>query len=122
MVAALFTALLFAGGGIGLVAQPASPFRSFTGLMLIHAVLIFGLTYSLSRYATPLRPFLAVAVAWLATHRLGETAKHLVDRLPRAAAAALVVLFLLNSWSRDLPLLVDMVVDHGVHYRFNQGR
>jgi hypothetical protein len=122
LVAAIFSALLLAGAGISLVGQPASPFRSFTVLMLAHAVVIFGLAYSLSRYSVPLRPFLAVAAAWLVTCRPGEVARRILGNPARAVAAGLIAIFLLSSWSRDLPLLSDMVVDHGIHYRFNKGQ
>lgn len=119
--ASLFTALLFLGGGIALVAQPASPLRNFSVLVVVHAVMLFGLTFSLSRYSVPLRPFFAVAVAWLVTHR-GEVMKRLAGNRLRAIVAALVALFLLGSWSRDLPMLKDMVVDGGKNHRFTRGR
>ncbi len=90
-------------------------------LVVVHAVLLFGLTFSLSRYSVPLRPFFAVAIAWLVTHP-SEAMKRLSGNRFRAAAAALVALFLFISWSRDLPLLKDMVVDGGSHYRFTRGR
>lgn len=119
--AALFTALLLLAGGVGLTAQPPSPFRRLTALALIHALLVFGLFYSLSRYAVPLRPLLAVAAAWLATHASAARAE-LGVRPGRGAAAALLVLALLLCWSRDLPLLTDMVRSGGASHRFTQLR
>ena len=115
--AALFTALLLLAGGLGLTALPPSPFRRLAALALIHALLVFGLVYSLSRYAVPLRPLFAIAAAWLATHAVTVRAG-LGARPVRRAAAALLLLALLLSWSRDLPLLTDMVRSGGSSHRF----
>ena len=42
-----------------MVSQRPDPLRSLVALALLHATLVFALTYSLSRYAVPLRPLLA---------------------------------------------------------------
>ena len=117
VAAALFSAFLLLAGGIGLLAQPPSPFRRLATVVLLHAFVLFGLAFSLSRHAVPLRPLLAVGAAWLLGHRAAARGA-LVSRPPRAVAAALLLVVLLASWSRDLPLLTDMVRTGGSSYRF----
>jgi len=112
-----WTAVLYAGGGIGLVTQPASPFRGFALLAIGHALVLYGITYSLSRYAVPLRPLLAVAVGWAATHR-GYVRERLVGNRRVAVVAMLLVAGLLVAWVRDLPLLADMLTTGGKGFPF----
>lgn len=112
-----WTALLYGGGVVGLAAQPLSPLRSFTLLALGHAVVLFGLSYSLSRYAVPLRPLLVLGLAWLSTHRGAALARLRVDRRC-AAFCALALLWLALAWLRDVPLLADMLATGGRDFRF----
>jgi hypothetical protein len=118
LVCAGFSALLLAAGGVALVALPASPFRGFSALVVLHATLLFGLTYSLSRYAVPLRPLLAIAAAWLL---LNPQAARSRIRGARAWLCAGILLWLAASWWRDLPLLADMLVSGGAQHRFLMG-
>ena len=104
-------------GWVGLTTQPASPFRGFALLAIGHALVLYGLTYSLSRYAVPLRPLLAVALAWAATHRGAVRARLRGDRRVAAVAGALAA-WLLVAWARDLPLLVDLVARGGKGFPF----
>lgn len=112
-----WTALLYAGGGVGLATQPASPFRGFALLAIGHALVLYGLTYSLSRYAVPLRPLLAVAVAWAATHRGDVLARLRGDRRV-AVVVAVLAAWLLVAWSRDLTLLADLLATGGKGFPF----
>ena len=116
-----FTALLYAGGVLGLLAAPASSLRSVGLLALLHATLLFGVTFSLSRYAVPMRPLLALGAAWLAWHPRGPARWLRRDgRLDarRAVLAAGVVLLLGFAWWNDLPLLWDMLAHGGRDHRF----
>lgn len=119
LIAAAFTALLFAAGLVGVVARPPSPFRAFVALAFLHALLLYGACYSLSRYSVPLRPLLALSAAWLLTHRAAALAR-LRERRWAAATAGLVLVVLLGAWSRDVPLLADMVRSGGAHHRIEQ--
>jgi hypothetical protein len=58
-----------------------------------------------------------VAAAWLACHGT-DAARGLRTRRGAAALAALIAVALLVSWSRDLPLLADMVRHGGAAHRF----
>lgn len=113
----VWTVLLYAGGGVGLVTQSASPFRGFALLAIGHALVLYGITYSLSRYAVPLRPLFAVAVGWAVMHRA-----HVRERLRGDRRVAVVVfllaLWLLAAWIRDLPLLADMLTTGGKGFLF----
>jgi 4-amino-4-deoxy-L-arabinose transferase-like glycosyltransferase len=113
----VWTALLYAGGGLGLAAQPASPFRGFALLAIGHAVVLYGITYSLSRYAVPLRPLLAVAVGWAATHP-GEVRARLAGDRRVAVVVGVLAAWLLLAWARDLPLLADMLATGGKGFLF----
>ena len=64
--------------------------------------MLYGLTYSLSRYAVPLRPLLAVAVAWAATHR--------VDVLARLRAARPDLAIVFAGHREAVHALADRVV------------
>jgi 4-amino-4-deoxy-L-arabinose transferase-like glycosyltransferase len=113
-----FSAGLMLMGLLGLLAQPASPLRSVAGLAILHSLLLFGLTYSLSRYALPLRPLLACGAAWCATHP-GALRPALAASPARRwlAAAALALLGL--AWWNDVPLLWDMLAHGGQAFRFS---
>ncbi|MEE2679455.1 MAG: glycosyltransferase family 39 protein [Myxococcota bacterium] len=117
LLCVLWTMALYAGGGVGLLAAPASPFRGFALLAIVHAVLLFGVTYSLSRYAVPLRPLFAIALAWALTHPVAVRERVLGNRWV-AALALLVVAVLLGVWVRDLPLLADLWETGGKGFLF----
>jgi len=111
-----FSALLTALGFIGLVLMPPSAFRSAAGLALLHALLLFGATFSLSRFAVPLRPLLAVGAAWLALQR-GSLDARRIGRGHRLLLAAGLGLLAFSWWS-DGPLLWDMLAHGGRHHPF----
>jgi hypothetical protein len=117
VVAAMFSAALLSGGLIALVVLPASRFRSFARLTIVHATVLFGLTFSLSRYAAPLRPFLAVAAAALAVSLWRGRPSVEITR-GRAAVIVLILGALLCVWGRDVPLLRSMVADDAEQFRF----
>ena len=119
LASALFTALLYLTGAVGLIAAPASPLRGLALLALGHALLLFAITYSLSRYAVPLRPFLLLGVASLVAS--GTAWRDRLRASPaRSVACALVAVGLLLSWARDLPLLADMLSTGGAGHRFER--
>lgn len=120
LVCVLWTMVLYAGGGFGLLAQPASPFRGFALLAIAHALVLFGITYSLSRYAVPLRPVFAVAVAWALTHPVQVRERVRGNRWV-AAMAVLFIAGLLAVWVRDLPLLADLWMTGGKGFLFVRG-
>jgi 4-amino-4-deoxy-L-arabinose transferase-like glycosyltransferase len=116
LVCTLFSATLMAGGFVGwILAQPSS-LRRLAVLVLLHATLVFGATYALSRYSVPLRPMLAIGLAWWMTHS-GVALRRLAS-VPRLALAVGIVALLALSWARDLPLLYDMVATGGEHFIF----
>ncbi|MFQ5491667.1 MAG: hypothetical protein ACE5GE_13195, partial [Phycisphaerae bacterium] len=115
-----FNVLLIGAALLGLTILPASPMRGLIVLLCVHATLLFGLTYSLSRYNLPLHPFLAIpAGAVLVRIRksladlIGPKCTHL-----RRIVGGLAMVGLLCSWNRDLPLVKDMWRTGGTHYRF----
>ena len=89
----------------------------FALLAIGHALVLYGLTYSLSRYAVPLRPLLAVAVAWAATHRGDVLARLRGDRRV-AVVVAVLAAWRLVAWSRDLTLLADLLATGGKGFPF----
>jgi hypothetical protein len=113
----VWTLLLYAGGSAGLILQPAAPLRGLALLGLLHALVLFGLTYSLSRYAVPLRPFFLLGWAWLVTQRQVALERVRGDRRAALLCAA-VAAWLLVAWTRDLPLLADLMVDGGAAFPF----
>ena len=116
----VWTALLYAGGSVGLILQPPSPLRGIALLALLHAVVIFGLTYSLSRYAVPLRPLFLLGCAWLVTQRPAALERLRGDRRAAGLCAAAAA-WLLVAWARDLPLLADLLASGGAGYPFVRG-
>ena len=116
--------LLIATGAIGYLAMDRTSLRAFGGMTLLYFVVIFALTYSLSRYQVPLRPVLAVGVAWFLVHAR-EARGRLFDagRLTRRGiASALILLFLVAAWARDVPLVFDMMVNGGRDHRMTNIR
>ncbi|MBW2268868.1 MAG: glycosyltransferase family 39 protein [Deltaproteobacteria bacterium] len=116
----LWTALLYAGGSAGLILQPASPLRGIALMALLHAVVLFGLTYSLSRYAVPLRPFFLLGCAWLVTSRQAALERLRCDHQAAGLCVATAA-WLLLAWARDLPLLVDLLATGGAGFPFVRG-
>ena len=116
-VTATFSAGLMLAGLLGLLGQPASPFRSVAGLAVLHSLLLFGVTFSLSRYAVPLRPLLAVGAAWCATHPTRLRPALAGSRARRALAVGVLAL-LAFAWWNDVPLLWDMLAHGGRAFRF----
>ncbi len=112
--------LLFVAGLLGIVAQPAAPLRAVSALALVHATLVFGLSYSLSRYAVPLRPLLACGAAWLLLHpgQLRTRFSAGRDGAMRGLIATAILAALVARWWLDLPLLADMLLHGGSAYRF----
>lgn len=123
VICAGFTLLLVAAGFIGLVAQPPSVLRGFTACAVLHAVLLFGLLFSLSRHAVPLRPLLALSAAWVladpaaAWQRLSNGRAAL---LKRGVPLLLILAALAWVWWRDIPLLGDMLFNGGSEYLFSK--
>lgn len=109
-----FSAALMLAGALGLLGLPASPFRSVAGLAILHSLLLFGLTFSLSRYAVPLRPLLAVGAAWCISQPRALTPTGAKQRVLAAAALALLA----YAWWNDVPLLWDMLAHGGQGFRF----
>jgi len=124
LLAAGFAAALTLAAFLGLATTPAGPLRGLTLLLLLHSTLLFGLTYSLSRYALPLHAVL-VLFAGVALSRPRDTRARLrravLGRL-RAATLLFALAGLGVAWVRDLPLLADMVLDDGASHRFRMRR
>lgn len=118
VLSAGFFVVLVLGALAGLVLAEDSPLRGLTILLLLHSTLLFGITYSLSRYSVPLHPLLAVFAA-LAVSRWSSIRKGLrTAPARRLLASAVMLVLLLSAWRRDLPLMKDMLVNGGSHYRF----
>jgi 4-amino-4-deoxy-L-arabinose transferase-like glycosyltransferase len=119
MSAGWFVVIVLAGLG-GITAGVSSNFRSLLLLLLLQFTLLFGATYALSRYAVPLQALLVIpAGALLANHR-GAIDRLRSGLIPahRLVLLSLVVIALGLAWIRDIPLLKDMVLSGGSHYRF----
>jgi 4-amino-4-deoxy-L-arabinose transferase-like glycosyltransferase len=118
-----FFVLLVLAALLGLTTQQRSPFRGLALLLVLHAIVVFGATYALSRYGVPLRPVLAIAAAGVLTapmtalRRLGT----LGWRSPGAVLFALLLLGLIAVWCHDLPLVRDMLTTGGVNHAFSTG-
>ena len=123
LVCALFLAGLIVTGFTGLAGDLPRAFRVLVLLLLIHSTLLFGLTYSLSRYGLPLQVVLAITAAVFLSDVRGGWAR-LRSGGRRAPAIVLVaaLLFVGSAWLRDLPLLADMVSTGGAHHRFEMKR
>ena len=116
---AVFIVLVLAAMA-GLAIQPPSSYRGLAILLAIHATLLFGLTYSLSRYCLPLHAVLAIPAAGALAHLRGNAAfllRNLWGRC-RTAILVLVILALGLAWSRDLPLIADMITNGGAQHTF----
>jgi hypothetical protein len=118
LYAMVFFALLVLGALAGLTVSTASPLRGLTLMFLLHSTALFAATYSLSRYSVPLHPQLAnfAAVAFMERARLGSLLRRAPGR--RIVAAAAVLILLLTAWTRDIPLMKDLVLHGGSHHRY----
>jgi len=119
----LFFAALVLAGLFGLAAQPSSPFRGLALLMVLHATLLFGLTYSLSRYCLPLHPVLAVFAASALIRPLHTLSRVFVKswRSPRPYVLIVLLLGIGVVWLRDWPLISDMLTTGGAGHTFHLG-
>jgi 4-amino-4-deoxy-L-arabinose transferase-like glycosyltransferase len=120
LAAAGWFAVVVLAGFTGIAAAPPSPFRGLLLLLLIQFTLLFAATYALSRYAVPLQALLAIPAG-----ALFAGGRDALDRLRsglvpihRMILLGLVIVGLGLAWSRDVPLLRDMVQSGGSHHRF----
>ena len=122
--AAGFVALLVLFGLGGLLAMPTSPFRGLALLLLAHSTLLFGLTYSLSRYALPLHAVLTFGAAMVlaSPHAAARGLRRSPGGAARALTLAAALLFVGVAWTRDLPLLHDMIATGGSNHHFRMER
>jgi len=118
LLAAGYGALLALAGLAGLCLMLDRPLARFGVLLAIHATLLFGATYALSRYSVPLRPLLALGAAGLFVDTARASALWQRATRPVKLVAITAMLLVTVSWSRDLGLLKDMVLHHGAAHRF----
>ena len=116
---AFFVSLVLAGT-VGLATQAGSPFRGLAILMMIHATVLYGVTFALSRYCLPLHPVLAIAAAGAlaAPGRVMNRVQKKGRRRYRTVVWAGVILAMSASWARDIPLVWDMLHTGGSAYQF----
>ncbi|MGH7474841.1 MAG: glycosyltransferase family 39 protein [Longimicrobiales bacterium] len=119
-VSAAFFAGLVIAGFAGLAVMAPSAFRGFALLYIGHATLVFGVTYSLSRYAVPLHALLVVPAAIvLAAPRLAvERLRWKPQQRLRVATLCVALLAVAGGWLRDLPVLWDTAVNGGAAHRY----
>ena len=118
-----FFIILVVAGFAGLAASPPGSYRGLALLLLASFTALFGLTYSLSRYALPMHALLTVpaAAAILAPSPTLAALTRGAARHRRVAFwAALLALALV--WLGNLPKLADMVAHGGAHYQFHRIR
>lgn len=121
VLSAGFWAVMVLAAIVGWAFAPPTSIRSLISLLAVHSTLLFGLTYSLSRYAVPLRPMLAIlAVAAIMNVRW---TRNMTGRTRRAVwvrgvIAAIFATSLIAAWTGDIALLRDMIVSGGVNHRF----
>ena len=118
VVAAGYWVGLVLAGLTGLFLLLETSLARFGVLWALQATLLFGATYSLSRYGVPLRPFLALGAAGLlaGTATVAERWRGATGATRAAAVAALVLVSL--SWVRDRGLMQDMLLQRGAGHRF----
>ncbi|HEU4565471.1 MAG TPA: glycosyltransferase family 39 protein [Gemmatimonadaceae bacterium] len=116
---AFFVGLVIAGA-IGFATGGASPFRGLALLLIAHSLLLFSLTYALSRYRLPLHPLLAIPAAAVLLDVRGRLAMLRRGALParRRLALAGTLALLALAWVRDLPMMWDMVAHGGAGHRY----
>ncbi|MFH0983230.1 MAG: glycosyltransferase family 39 protein [Planctomycetota bacterium] len=120
IVSVAFFVVLVLSSLVGLAVQPPSPFRGLALLLLLHATILFGVTYSLSRYNLPLHAILVLPAASVLSHP-----HKVLSALRRTGFAThrnwLLLLGLLAlgcAWAHDLPLVGDMLTTGGSAYVF----
>lgn len=113
-----FSMFLMLPGLIGLVLARRSPLRSLTLLLVVNYTLLFGMVYALSRYAVPLRPFLAMGAAWLVLNR--RVIGSLKLQSVKVVVCIFIALFLVAAWSIDVPLVWDLVTTGGESFRYKR--
>ena len=120
IVSTLYSIFILSFGLVGCVGLSRCRLQSFSALILLHATVMGGLVYTLSRYAVPLRPFLSMLAAWVVTRqgRGGDVQGGSID-WRRWALAGVVLVGLVSVWARDLPLLFDMVTSGGSGHQFH---
>jgi len=124
LVAIGFFIMLGLASFVGLATEPPSPFRGLAFLLIVHATILFGITYSLSRYCLPLHAVLAVPAAGLLSSprcRLSRL-RSAGFRSHRVLLLAVVVAVLGWQWARDLPLVRDMINNSGAGHLFQMER
>lgn len=118
IVAAGFWAGLALAGLAGLLLRLDQPLARFGVLLALQAVLLFGATYALSRYGVPLRPLLALGAAGLLAGPFSPREVWQRASRPARAITAVAVCLVALSWTRDLRLMKDMVLNQGAGHRF----
>jgi 4-amino-4-deoxy-L-arabinose transferase-like glycosyltransferase len=122
VVSVAWFALLAVGGlaGLTLGRGLSPPLRATSLLVIAGFTALFGATYALSRYALPLHPLLAIGAAALLAAPREAWRRHRTSpgAARRTAVAALLLAALLAAWSRDLPLMKDMLVSGGQNHRY----
>ncbi|MBN1354994.1 glycosyltransferase family 39 protein [bacterium] len=109
---ALFTVCLTVSGAAGICFVRDGPISRLAILAFLHAMLLFGLVFSTSRYAVPLRPFLAIAAGgwWAAKISPGGDSPVPIWNRTRILVFSAIAMCLLAIWSRDMPLIRDMLI------------
>ncbi len=118
MLAAGFWAALALTGLAGLFLTLEQPLARFGILWILQATLLFGATYALSRYGIPLRPLLALGAASLLAGTVRPAERWRRATRPARVLAITSVLLVAVSWSRDLGLVRDMLLNRGAAHRF----
>ena len=119
---AVLSALIIGLGWIGLLAMPRGNLRTGLLLLTLHSTILHTLLYALSRYQVPMRPLLAIGAACVLANPRACIDVLVSARRPtrRGWVALLIAVVLLVIWSRELPMLVDMLRTGGVNHRFVQ--
>lgn len=118
VLAAGFWAALALTGLAGLFLTLDHPLARFGILWMLQATLLFGATYALSRYGVPLRPLLALGAASLLAGMVDVAERWRRAARPVRALAIAAMLLVTISWSRDLGLVRDMLLNQGAAHRF----
>jgi 4-amino-4-deoxy-L-arabinose transferase-like glycosyltransferase len=110
-----FTVWLYLSGFAGFVFAGRSPFRHLAIWAVVQALLLYGLIYSMARYAVPLRPLLAVMAgsAWSGGIRDGLELTSRKVRLLKICAITVIFLLILLVWARELPFVWDLIMHGG---------
>lgn len=119
----VYMLVLYIGGVLGLATERPSRLRGVVLLLIGFSVALFGLAYSLSRYALPLHPLLAVFAAEFlcrpALRLRGVWGSPAGWR--RLACAAIALAGLLFVWFNEAELFRDMLTTGGARHVFRLG-